>query len=400
MSGSAYDPPGVRAPRRRVQHAHVAARAAGRGRRRRHERLRARARVRARARRCRVRRLHARRAPRAARRSSRSSPASASCTSRPGPRAPVPKHELPDLVDPFVDAATRRMLDAARRSTSCTRNYWLSGAVAHQLKHQLDLPLVATFHTLARVKADAGVDDDPEHRARVEHEVDRVRRPHARVDRRRTRRSSRRSTTPSPSASRSCRPASTTRCSCPATATRAPSSASGSTAARVLLFVGRIQPLKGVGLAVRCLAELDDPDVDAPGRRRSERPRRRRRAGAGARARRRARRRRPACGSCRRSRTTRLADYYRAADVCIVPSRAESFGLVALEAAACGTPVVAASVGGLRSLVDDGAPASSSTAATPSTYAAPVATLLDDADARGRDGRDARRRGRGATRGA
>ena len=40
--------------------------------------------------------------------------------------------------------------------------------------------------------------------------------------------------------------------------------------------------------------------------------------------------------------------------MCIVPSRTESFGLVALEAAACGTPVVAASVGGLRSLVDDG----------------------------------------------
>ena len=50
-------------------------------------------------------------------------------------------------------------------------NYWLSGAVAHRLKHALDLPLVATFHTLARVKADAGVDDDPEHRTRVEHEV-------------------------------------------------------------------------------------------------------------------------------------------------------------------------------------------------------------------------------------
>ena len=49
-----------------------------------------------------------------------------------------------------------------------------------------------------------------------------------------------------------------------------------------------------------------------------------------------------------------LADYYRAADVCVVPSHTESFGLVALEAAACGTPVVAADVGGLRSLVDDG----------------------------------------------
>jgi D-inositol-3-phosphate glycosyltransferase len=49
-----------------------------------------------------------------------------------------------------------------------------------------------------------------------------------------------------------------------------------------------------------------------------------------------------------------LSTYYRAADVCIVPSRSESFGLVALEAAACGTPVVAAAVGGLLTLVDDG----------------------------------------------
>ncbi len=49
-----------------------------------------------------------------------------------------------------------------------------------------------------------------------------------------------------------------------------------------------------------------------------------------------------------------LSTYYRAADVCIVPSRSESFGLVALEAAACGTPVVASAVGGLTTLVDHG----------------------------------------------
>ena len=48
-----------------------------------------------------------------------------------------------------------------------------------------------------------------------------------------------------------------------------------------------------------------------------------------------------------------LSTYYRAADVVLVPSRSESFGLVALEAAACGIPVVASAVGGLLSLVDD-----------------------------------------------
>jgi len=49
-----------------------------------------------------------------------------------------------------------------------------------------------------------------------------------------------------------------------------------------------------------------------------------------------------------------LASYYRAADLVLVPSRSESFGLVALEASACGTPVVASAVGGLVTLVDHG----------------------------------------------
>ncbi|CUU54187.1 D-inositol-3-phosphate glycosyltransferase [Parafrankia irregularis] len=49
-----------------------------------------------------------------------------------------------------------------------------------------------------------------------------------------------------------------------------------------------------------------------------------------------------------------LASWYRAATAVVVPSHSESFGLVAVEAQACGTPVVAASVGGLRTAVDHG----------------------------------------------
>ena len=49
-----------------------------------------------------------------------------------------------------------------------------------------------------------------------------------------------------------------------------------------------------------------------------------------------------------------VADYYRAADLTVVPSYNESFGLVALESQACGTPVVAAAVGGLPTAVADG----------------------------------------------
>jgi D-inositol-3-phosphate glycosyltransferase len=72
-----------------------------------------------------------------------------------------------------------------------------------------------------------------------------------------------------------------------------------------------------------------------------------------------------------------LATYYRAADVCLVPSHSESFGLVALEAAACGTPVIAAAVGGLPTIVDHGRTGFVVEGGDPRTFATHVAELLD-----------------------
>ena len=73
-----------------------------------------------------------------------------------------------------------------------------------------------------------------------------------------------------------------------------------------------------------------------------------------------------------------LSTYYRAADVVVVPSRSESFGLVALEASACGTPVVASAVGGLLSLVDDGESGFLVDDRRPASFAASIDAILDD----------------------
>ncbi|MGH2684485.1 MAG: glycosyltransferase, partial [Actinomycetota bacterium] len=145
----------------------------------------------------------------------------------------------------------------------------------------------------------------------------------------------------------------------------------------VLLFVGRIQPLKGAAVAVRALAELgrDDAVLLVVG------------GASGVEGHAEAARVRGLVDDLGLSDRVRfvepqphhlLSTYYRAADVCLVPSRSESFGLVALEAAACGTPVVAAAVGGLRTLVDDGRTGYLVDSRDPAEFAACAAKILDD----------------------
>ncbi len=81
----------------------------------------------------------------------------------------LPKEALPEIVDEFADGVLAHLTgdDAA---DALHANYWLSGVAGHRLKHELDLPLVSTFHTLARVKAETG-DAEPQRRTDAEAQV-------------------------------------------------------------------------------------------------------------------------------------------------------------------------------------------------------------------------------------
>jgi len=308
-----------------------------------------------------------------------------------GPLAAVAKEDLPGVVEQFTEGVLAHMTEPSGESISEERggpfeaihaNYWLSGLSGHAIKHELDLPLVSTFHTLDRVKAEAGPEETEAGTAHVRAEAE------AAIVR--------------------CSDAVLASCSVEAEQITELYDADPSRVAVVapgvdhaffgpghrpqarralglpadgalLLFVGRIQPLKGADVAVRALAELCRDGhgayrlvvVGGPSG--------------------------PHGGEAYSGLMTLsedlgvagqvtmvdpqphelLSTYYRAADVCLVPSRSESFGLVALEAAACGTPVVASAVGGLTTLVDHGRTGYLADAPDPSAYAAYVRRIVE-----------------------
>jgi D-inositol-3-phosphate glycosyltransferase len=148
----------------------------------------------------------------------------------------------------------------------------------------------------------------------------------------------------------------------------------------VLLYVGRVQPLKGIELALRGVAELI-PQLDRAvrllivggpsGSRGSQEMERLHRLSA-------------ELGIEENVIFTgpqphsRLPIFYRAADAAVVVSHSESFGLVALEAAACGTPVVGTSVGGLSHIVRNGVSGYLLDRRDPKLLAQNLKLLLDD----------------------
>lgn len=146
---------------------------------------------------------------------------------------------------------------------------------------------------------------------------------------------------------------------------------------RLFVIVGRLEPLKGVDLALRALAAIvsDHPEarllvIGADGGQQGEADRLRAMAidlGIAGQV--------EFCGPVPQP---QLAQYYAAADACLLPSYTESFGLVGLEAQACGIPVIASNAAGMASVVRDGGTAFLVASGDSCAYARAMARLLDD----------------------
>ena len=154
-----------------------------------------------------------------------------------------------------------------------------------------------------------------------------------------------------------------------------------------ILFVGRLEPLKGLDVLFRAVAALEDlgnitlnvvgGDENSQEKARLQTLASRMKLTQNVRF----------IGSVRQD---ELPLHYNAADVCVLPSHYESFGLAALEAAACGRPVVASAVGGLPAIVRNGSTGFLVEPKHSDTMAERLCELLGDDTLRSRMGSAAR----------
>jgi D-inositol-3-phosphate glycosyltransferase len=269
------------------------------------------------------------------------------------------KEELPALI-PNLSEAFSKVLESEKYDVLHS-HYWISGKVAMPVAKKFGIPLAHTMHTMARVKnMNLAEGERPEPMIRVQGETQVVAAADALI-----------ANTDAEAASlvslyEAC-PDNVSVVS-PGVDLYTFTAGSGRKAAReavglpqdahILAFVGRIQPHKGPEVLIRAVAEMLNHSPHL-------RPKLITIIMGGASG--------SGLGEVERLKDlvswlnisdvvrfehpvprAQIPQWYRAADLVCVPSYSESFGLVALEAQACGTPVVATAVGGLRTAVADG----------------------------------------------
>lgn len=269
-----------------------------------------------------------------------------------GPAAQVPKAALHAGTGAFFQAMEDVRHCTGTRYDLIHSNYWLSGCVGRVAQQCWAVPHVITFHTLAAVKNSLGVGPaEPGVRLRAEQvlaaECQAVIAPSARERGHLVRLCN-------------AQPQNVPTVPCgvdpvrfsPIEKARARRAIGCAPEVKLVLFVGRFDPLKGIDLLLQATACLRDhaglqvriiggsgPDDAA-------------RQGYETLARRLNISDRVVFAG--RVAHERLARYYSAADVCVLPSRYESFGMVGLESLCCGTPVVAAQVGAMDEIIRPG----------------------------------------------
>ncbi|UPO76589.1 D-inositol-3-phosphate glycosyltransferase [Arthrobacter sp. Helios] len=309
-----------------------------------------------------------------------------------GPRRRLPKEVLPGLAEELAEgiSAAARGLQEHGRYDVLHSHYWVSGIAGLALARQWDVPLVHTMHTMARVK---NVQLQPGERAepqvRIQGEQDIVDSA-ARLIANTTTEASELATWYGASES--------------AIDVVAPGvdlevfSPAGRALAKPLhgirreefhvVFAGRIQRMKGPQVLVEAAAKLRTARPDIPLRI----------SILGAPSGSEVLDLEAAVASLALEGTVQLrppiaagglAGWFRSADVVAVPSYSESFGLVALEAQACGTPVIAADVGGLPKAVSSGRTGILVQGHDPARWAAELETLYDHQSWRAELGRSA-----------